>query len=189
MPGRHYGSNRTIDRLRWPRGIVLLAFVVSGCGRVEQSPTPPTLAPGPTGTATEPVLVTNAPEESVGPTPLNDLEQLVVAALADLGLEGWRAQLPFKNADMWVRIDDTRALFVSAYPRELDLGPSVVVSTRSVRGIQVEKLEPVGSVRDQYRFRCGGLPYWVGGDAPPPFANLDAFIDAFIDVLDCPPTG
>jgi hypothetical protein len=52
-------------------------------------------------------IPTDGPE-TLGPPPLNELEVAIIDALAKLGLEGWRAQLPFQNADIWVRIDDTR---------------------------------------------------------------------------------
>jgi len=49
---------------------------------------------------TEVPIPTDEPE-TLGPPPLNQLEVAIIDALAKLGLEGWRAQLPFQNADIW----------------------------------------------------------------------------------------
>lgn len=164
------------------------------CAPVEPSPTASFVVPSPTGAPTEPALRTDAPTPSIGEEtpilpPLNDLERSVIAALAELGLEGWRAQLPFENADIWVRIDDARQLSVSVLPLRRDPGGFVAVSTRSIRGVQVEKGDPSEYEGDLYQFRCGDLRYFVGGFAPPPFADLDSFIEALLGAIECPPPG
>ena len=79
---------------------------------------------------------------------------------------------------------------MSALPIDRDVAEYPVIATRNTRGIEVEKEDPSVSYGEWYRFQCGDLRYYVGGTAPPPFVDVDAFIDAFIEVIDCtPPTA
>jgi len=126
--------------------------------------------------------------ETAGPPPLNELEVAVIDALAELGLTGMRAELPFDNAAIWVRVDERRALTVSALRIDSDRSEFVVVRTRMTGGIEVATGESSPSSGESLRFHCGDLRYYVGGTAPPPFGDLDAFVDAFISVIDCTPS-
>jgi hypothetical protein len=100
-----------------------------------------------------------------------------------------RAELPFGNATsaIWVRIDDARALTISALRIDSDRGEFVVAGTRQSGGVEVEKGTLSVSSGERLRFQCGDVRYYVGGTAPPPFEDLDAFVDAFISVIDCTP--
>jgi hypothetical protein len=152
------------------------------------------LAPSPTQAG--PTVPTDTPKpsdaaETLGPPPLNDLEVAVIDALAELGLTGMRAQLPFENADIWVRGDDGRDLTISALRIDSDRSDFVVTGTRQSGGIEVQTDDVSVSYGEHHRFHCGDLRYYVGGWTQPPFADLEALIDAFIGVIDCtpPPAG
>jgi hypothetical protein len=122
-----------------------------------------------------------------GPPPLTDLEQTIITALDELGLHGLRAQLPFENADIWVRIDAQRELGVSALPVASDGSEFEVVATRRVGAVDIETGDSGSVGGEVHRFECGDLRYYVGGHAPPPFVTVESFIDAFLGVIDCPP--
>lgn len=152
----------------------------------------------PSPTQPRPALPTDMPSPSdaaqtAGPPPLNDLEVAVIDALAELGLTGMRAELPFANATsaIWVRGDDGRDLTISALRIDSDRSDFVVTGTRQSGGIGVQMDDVSVSYGENHRFHCGDLRYYVGGWTQPPFADLDALIDAFIGVIDCtpPPAG
>jgi hypothetical protein len=110
----------------------------------------------------------------------------VLDALGELRLNGARAEMPFDGAAaVWVPIDSRRQLLVSAHPIDSDTGEFGAVGARHIRGIAVEIGEPAGVAGEFYRFDCGELRYYIAGSAPPPFVGLDAFLDAFIGVLNC----
>jgi hypothetical protein len=78
-------------------------------------------------------------------------------------------------------------LTISALRIDSDNGEFVVTETRQSGGIEVEKGTSSVSSGEQLRFHCGDVRYYVGSTAPPPFEDLDAFVDAFISVIDCTP--
>ena len=172
--------------------IGIVAVLIAGCAPSDVTPSASeigTLAPSPTQAG--PTLPTDMPipTETAGPSPLNDLEVAVIDALAELGLTGMRAELPFGNATsaIWVRVDERRALTVSTLRIDNDRGEFVVTGTRQSGAIEVETGALSASSGERFRFHCGDLRYYVGGKAPPPFEDLDVIVDAFISVIDCTP--
>jgi hypothetical protein len=171
--------------------IGIVGALIAGCANTDATASPSgTGSPSPTEPQT--AVPTDMPNpsdavETAGPPPLNELEVAVIDALAKLGLTGMRAELPFENAAIWVRIDNARALTISALRFDSDRGEFVVTGTRQSGGIEVEKGTLSVPSGESHRFQCGDVRYYVGGTAPPPFADLDAFVDAFISVIDCTP--
>jgi hypothetical protein len=163
--------------------IGIVAALATGCVSSDATASPSdTDSPSPT--QSRPALPTDMPNptQTAGPPPLNDLEVAVIDALAELGLTGMRAELPYEDAGI---------LTVHALRVDRDRGEFVVTGTRQSGAIEVEAGALSPSSGDRRRFHCGDLRYYVGGTAPPPFADLDAFVDAFISVIDCtpPPAG
>lgn len=186
-----------ITRRQQPIGaLAAVAVVVCACAPITPSPSGDgSISPSASAHAPSPVVApTDLPtptdgEHSAGPPPLTELEQSIVDALAALGLEGGRGETPYDNAVIAVYFDSSHDLSVSALPIEKDRADYVVLGTRTTRGIEVEQVQSLIPGRASYRFGCGDLRYFVGGTAPPSFADLDAFIDAFLDVIDCTPPG
>jgi len=172
--------------------IGIIGVLIAGCADTDATASMSgTGSPSPT--QPQAPLPTEMPDpsdaaETAGPPPLNELEVAVIDALAELGLTGMRAELPFDNAAIWVRVDERRALTVSALRIDSDRSEFVVVRTRMTGGIEVATGESSPSSGESLRFHCGDLRYYVGGTAPPPFGDLDAFVDAFISVIDCTPS-
>jgi hypothetical protein len=171
--------------------IGIIGVLIAGCADTDATASPSgTGSPSPTQPQT--ALPTDMPNpsdaaETAGPPPLNELEVAVIDALAKLGLTGMRAELPFEDAAIWVRIDDARELTINALRIDSDRGEFVVAGTRQSGSIEVEKGTLSAASGEILRFHCGDLRYYVGGTAPPPFEDLDAFVDAFISVIACTP--
>lgn len=130
------------------------------------------------------------PATDATPPPLNDLEALIVDALAVLGLEGQRAEnSPPTSASLWVPLEGDDALFVHAFATGTDGGEFSVLSERGIAGLTVQRVEYAsGPVRD--RFGCGDATYEVDGTTPPTFSSMDALLAELIPVLGCvAPTG
>ncbi len=118
------------------------------------------------------------------PPPLNALGAVVIDALARMGLAGWEVEHSFRDAAIWVRIDNSRQLLVTGYTLERDQTPFAVEARRRSRGVEVE-LGAGTSGDPLHRFRCGDVRYYVSGTPPPPFVNLNDVVDAFIVAVNC----
>jgi hypothetical protein len=117
--------------------------------------------------------------------PLNDLERTVIGALGGLGISAMRAEIPYDNANIWAQLDGSRELFVSAVPVPSDNASFVVSDRRDSNGVTIESGEHAGLGDPAVRFTCSGTNYYVRGDVPGDYRDIDAFIDALLLALDC----
>ena len=149
------------------------------------------VAPDQPPAMTAAVVCPEPPPAPTGPTPPppNDLEALIVDALAVLGLEGQRAEYSPTSAFIWVPGEEGAELYVHAFMTGTDGGEFSVLSERVVAGLTVQRVEYAsGPVRD--RFGCGDVTYEVEGAPPPAFSSMDALLAELIPVLGCvAPTG
>jgi hypothetical protein len=130
----------------------------------------------------------NQPSTPAGTQPpLNGLEVKVIDALRTLGITGQRAQLPFRDAAIWVDLGRGSALFVNAYPLGTADRNDTVIDERQLAGITVQHVRRPSSADGTMstRFECSREEYWVGGAVPPGFADMDAFVERFIRALAC----
>lgn len=164
-------------------GACTAELAVSGSATPSVSQGPGTPTPGstqsPSGSSTE------APQSAPPGPPLTDLERKVIGVLSELGIVGVRGETPFENANIWAQLGDGRELFVSAVPVASDNGSFVVTERRISSGVTLEYGRHAGSGDAAIRFPCSDRMYYVRGDTPAGFPDMDAFVDAFVLALDC----
>lgn len=166
----------------WVASLFLVA-VFHACSTV--TPPSPIGTGESTSDATASVSVTPPAPNDTGPTPpLNVLEAKVVGTLGYLGILGQRAEYSFRGAVIWAQFDIGDALFVSAHPAGTDNSEFSVLSERQIAGLTVQRVEDTpGLIRD--RFSCDDVTYAVDGTVPPGFADMEGFLAALIEALDC----
>ncbi len=96
-----------------------------------------------------------------------------------------RAEIPFDNANIWVPLAAGGELFVSAVFTDTDHATFNVDDERVRSGVTVEYGTHAGSGAAAIRFRCSDTNFYVHGDPPSEFADIDAFVDAFLMALNC----
>lgn len=111
----------------------------------------------------------------------------MINVLRRLGVTGQRAQVPFRDATIWADLGTGSELFVNAYPLGTVDPNFTVVDQRQLAGTRVQHVRrptyPQGTTSS--RFECSGNEYWVRGAVPPRFADMDAFVERFINALLC----
>lgn len=179
-----------MHRVAWRLGATALTVALVACtadvrppptamvGRGSASPTAD-LEPS------EPMPTPSASQGAPGPPPLNDLERTVIGALGGMGISGMRAEFPYDNANIWAQLDGRRELFVSAVPVPSDAASFVVSDRRDSNGVTIEYGEHAGLDDPAVRFTCSGTNYYVRGDIPVDYRDIDAFLDAFLLALEC----
>jgi len=167
---------------RASRSVVVLAvLVLSSAGACssdapEESASPSTT--GPTQT-TEETSSSESPEDT--PPPFSPQEELLVEALANVGVDAERAEIAFEGASLIGRLDGQEVQVIAS---GLDTVPTATtMSERAVDGVTVSEVTyGSGAVVDQ--FECQGLVIRVGGAARDA-AQYDDFLADFITELDC----
>jgi hypothetical protein len=128
------------------------------------------------------------PEPSAGaatPLPLTELEKRVIDALAGLGVTGHRAEHPYRNAAISAELGDEAILFVNAHPIGTTNPEITVIDERQVEGITVRRFTYGGDSPIRERFECSDVQFDVNGSVPPAYADMAAFVAAFIRALNC----
>lgn len=148
----------------------------------------PTASPTPATTSSSPTTPTPITSPSTGdtPPPPNRLDVKIIDALARLGVTGQRAQpSPGEDSNIWARLTTGSELFVSALPTGTGRGEFTVISERQLAGIRVQRVQYASSPELRHRFACAADTFEVRGAVPPGFADMDAFVTAFIRSLGC----
>ena len=120
-----------------------------------------------------------------GQPQLTDLEREVIEVLSRLGIVAMRAEIPFENANLWAELGDGRELFVSAVPVSSDNSSFVVSEQRLSAGVMLAYGTHAGSGDAAVRFTCSDRNYYVRGDAPDGYADMDLFVEALVLALEC----
>jgi hypothetical protein len=134
-----------------------------------------------------PVTDTTVTGDTTPPTiAYNELETMVIGALAELGLQGETAEHSFTGGPANIRVilsDGTDHTTVDATPTASHGGEYTVVSERIINGVVVEHVD-YGTV-DGEAFTCRDVRYEARGPTPPGFTDFDQFLSELITALDC----
>lgn len=118
--------------------------------------------------------------------PLNALEEQIEAAMAALGLEAQRAELPGPDsASMYVWRTDGLELPVTAAAEGAHRGSPAVVDEWSADGVEIRIVEYPTAPGRRDQFDCDGVIYEVHAGVPEGLTDRQAFIVAFVDALGC----
>jgi len=171
----------------------LVSLALIGCvvATTRDSATEPSSSPSAPPANSPGVSSSVAPTTSTGGTgtggrPLNVLENQTIDALGRIGLPAGPNEHGFTNAFLWAGSPDASELLVSAVHIEDDGSDFVARGQRTIAGVPVENGVFGGSGADiADRFVCRGVNYYIRGTPPTYFADVDAFIAAFVAVLGC----
>ncbi|MFI6496547.1 hypothetical protein [Nonomuraea typhae] len=114
------------------------------------------------------------------------MERRIIAALAAVNVRAQRAQLPYRNANIYAELGNDAMLQVDAYPTDIRLSATRAGDVRRIRGVVVRKMKY--SITDDGfdQFTCRKTNYAVRGEIPSRYKNMDAFLARLIPLLCCP---